>query len=75
MSLTRSYPMTHEHIQAVASDTWTVIHNLKMYPIIDVFVEVDGNVHKIIPAGVEYTDMNSCVVTFSSPQVGHAMVC
>lgn len=55
--------------QSVASDTWTVAHNLDKYPTINVFdsagTEVFGN--------VEYVDLNNVVLTFSGAFSGKAI--
>jgi hypothetical protein len=74
MSLSRQAYTTYEHTQAVASATWSVNHNLMMYPIVDVFVDIGGNLNKIIPAGVTYIDNNNCDITFSTPYSGYATV-
>ena len=75
MALTRNLALTFEHIQSVAADTWTIVHNLKMYPIVDVYIDYNGGTRKILPEEVTYVNENTCVVTFSSPQSGKAMVC
>lgn len=74
MSLTRSIATTHNHIQTDPSALWTINHNLIGYPIVDVFIDVDGVLNKIIPTGVSYVDANTCTVSFSSAQTGYAVV-
>lgn len=61
-----------EFTQAVASDTWVILHNMKMYPIVDVFVEFQGESQKILPSAVTYTDANTCTISFSTPFAGKA---
>lgn len=53
--------------QPVASTSWMVNHNLGAEP--DVSVVIAG---QVIPADVNYTDLNNLTITFSSPQSGVA---
>jgi 3-oxoacyl-ACP reductase-like protein len=73
-ALTYKQAVAHQHIQDTAAATWVIVHNLGIYPAIDVFVDYDGETQKIIPDSVEYTDSNTCTVTFSSAYTGIAMV-
>lgn len=73
MSLTRHIPTFYKHVQATASATWTITHNLGRYPIVDAFT-VDGNEIRIMPNQVTYVDDNVCTLTFSQPFNGHATV-
>jgi hypothetical protein len=74
MTLTYKPARAYEHIQADASDTWVIVHNLQLYPVVDIFIDYNGELQKIIPMSVEYTDTNTCTVTFSSPYTGLATV-
>lgn len=74
MALTQKIATSYKHIQASASSTWTIAHNLGMYPAIDVFVDEGAQQQKIIPASISYTNANECVVTFSSNRTGLALV-
>lgn len=69
----------HRHTQAVASTTWTVVHNLGVsMPFIaeaSFFIDIGGGVYKpIIPADITYTSPNQLTVTFSNPEAGYAIV-
>jgi hypothetical protein len=64
----------YEHVQTVASDTWVVEHGLGMHPVVDIYVDHEGDKHRILPMGVEYTDANTCTITFSVPRTGLATV-
>ena len=51
---------TYTHEQAVASDTWTITHNLGKYPSVTV-VDSGGTV---VIGDVQYIDVNTIVITF-----------
>lgn len=66
---------TFVHEQTIASDTWTISHNLGVRaPIVDTWITFEGNVVKIMPLSVVFTNVNTCVVLFNSPQIGTAVV-
>jgi hypothetical protein len=72
-------PAVYRHTQDVASDTWTIVHNLgsnggQGLPIVDVAIDVNGTPSKIIPADVTKVDANTVVVTFGSALAGSAIV-
>jgi hypothetical protein len=69
---TTSAAKSYQHIQDTASTTWSINHNLNNYPIIDVMVDVNGLLTKIIPHEVLVIDMNNCQITFSIPYSGQA---
>jgi hypothetical protein len=54
--------------QSSASTTWTIVHNLGYNPIVRVFI---GN-QEVQPTTITFTDTNTAVVTFDTPQVGMA---
>ena len=58
--------------QSDTAAVWTIEHNLGGMPAIDVTVNVNGQVQKILPLKVEATDDNTLAVHFSSPQTGTA---
>lgn len=74
MTLSRRIATVFNHTQSTPSTTWSLEHNLKDYPLIDVYIDVDGGIQKIIPLEISYVDMNNCIITFSSPQTGYASV-
>lgn len=61
-----------EYTQAVASTSWVIAHGMGMYPIVDVFVDYQGESQKILPRSVAYTNTNTCTITFSQPLTGKA---
>lgn len=73
MALTQKVGTSYKHTQSSASDTWTVTHNLGMYPAIDVLVDISGNLTKIIPMSVTYTNENECSIAFSTERSGVAI--
>lgn len=58
------------HTQAVASDTWSVTHNLGKRPSVTV-VDTSGNE---CWGDVEYTDVDSLIISFSAPFSGEAIL-
>jgi len=72
-------PSIYRHTQDTAALTWTVQHNLgggqgQGVPIVDVFINDNGQDSKMIPAGVEIIDRNSLLLTFSVARAGFAVV-
>lgn len=59
---------TYTHIQDVASDTWTINHNLEYYPNIEI---VDSAGTAVI-GNYQYVNVNTIVATFASPFAGKA---
>ena len=57
--------------QSVPSDLWVIKHACG-YPSIDIFVETDGKLEKIIPNSVEYISDGQCNVGFTRPFAGMA---
>lgn len=59
---------SYDHVQAVASSTWTIPHNLGFFPAVDVFT-VGGL--KVL-ADVQHLSTNTAVVTLLAPMAGSA---
>lgn len=57
-----------EHVQAVASDAWTINHNLGFRPAVTVFSP--GGVE--VEADVIHVSVNQTVIAFAAPQAGSA---
>jgi len=66
--------ITVRHVQEVAADTWTVVHNQRGYPVVDVYTAENGSIQKILPMGVEYMNDNTVNIYFSEARVGFATV-
>ena len=69
----------YKHVQTVPATVWTIAHNTAYSgsagtPIVDVFVDVNGTLTKIIPAIVEMVDNTTVRLTFSSNHTGTAIV-
>lgn len=70
-------PITNEinawiHVQADASDTWTINHNLQSgTPVVSVY---DENNYQVIPDEIEPTSQNQVVVHFNTAVTGRAVV-
>lgn len=61
-------PETYIHEQAIASDTWTINHNLNRFPSITV-VDSSGNV---FTTKKHYVDENTCIITMNGATTGKA---
>lgn len=60
------------HTQTVPASTWTIIHNLGVYPMVDIQIVDNGQTKVIIPQSVIYVNSNTITVSFSSNFVGTA---
>jgi hypothetical protein len=74
MALQRSIPRSYTHTQTTASDTWTIVHNVGLYPIVDAWTTIDNQLTKLLPLEVIYVDENTCTLTFSAAVDGFATV-
>lgn len=70
MGITKATP--HNHEQLVASDVWTVVHNMGVNPVTDVMINHNGLLTKIIPKEIRNTDLNTTVISFTTPHTGNA---
>lgn len=64
--------LSYTHVQASASATWTIAHNLNSAPICDVVQDDGGIWSRILPENVEHVDLNNMIITFSTPISGVA---
>lgn len=55
-----------EFAQDIPAGSWTVSHGLGIHP----SVTVVDSTNKMVIAGIEYLDLNTIVVTFSTPMSG-----
>lgn len=63
----------YTHTQDTPATEWTINHRLNtLAPVIDVWIDVDGVMTKILPLNITVTDANTTVVSFSSPRTGKA---
>lgn len=74
MPLTRTVATSYTHTQTEASATWTIVHGVGGYPIVDAYTTQDGELLKIIPSEVTYVDANTCMLSFTVPFSGFATV-
>tara|TARA_B100000700_G_scaffold101966_1_gene115011 strand:+ start:61294 stop:61515 length:222 start_codon:yes stop_codon:yes gene_type:complete len=66
---------THNHTQAIAAAEWIINHNLGTNaPAVDVYIDYEGAVRKIIPQDVIVMSNTQVKVVFSSPRTGVAAV-
>jgi hypothetical protein len=59
------------HTQDVADTTWTVVHNIGGYPIMDVYINLNSELVKVLPT-ITFVDVNTATVTFTNAQSGFA---
>lgn len=74
MALTFQPSAVFEFTQSTAADTWVIVHNLNCYPTVDVYIDYNSEVQKVVPRSVVYTDANTCTVSFAAAQTGKATV-
>lgn len=72
--MSRNISCVYTHEQSTPSSLWTINHNLGYYPIVDVFIMLDGIEVKMMPMNIQYTDSNTCDVLFSKDFSGRASV-
>jgi hypothetical protein len=59
---------TYVHTQGVASNTWTINHNLEYYP----GIEVVDSAGTIVIGNYQYVNVNTIIATFTDPFAGKA---
>ena len=65
----------YHFVQASASDTWTIVHNLgTIAPAVDVWIDVSGTITKLMPSSVTAVSNTTVVLTFSTAYAGEAFV-
>lgn len=63
------------HTQAVASGTWTIVHNLNSLHVqAQFFDSTSAPKNQIIPSNVEVTNVNTITATFTPTQAGTATI-
>lgn len=60
--------LSYTHVQSVASDTWTVVHNMGYRPNVTVVDTADS----VITPGMDYEDVNTVILHFSGATAGKA---
>ena len=69
-----SRPTTTRFTQTEPSTSWVITHNGNGYPVLDVYVDSEGEVQKILPNAVIFVNENTVEVKFSIPRSGFATV-
>jgi hypothetical protein len=62
-------PSIYRHEQSTAATEWTIVHNLgtnggQGVPVVDVFVNINGTLTKILPNMIEAPNYNTVVIEF-----------
>jgi hypothetical protein len=61
------------YFQTTASTTWNIHHALNLTcPVIQVYINYEGGVQRVLPLSVSVVDANNLTVTFTDPQSGYA---
>lgn len=64
-----------EHVQENPATTWVINHNKHRSVCIDVVVEFDGKMEKILPWRIQHSeDFNTTTVKFTTPMKGVARI-
>lgn len=61
---------TYTHVQASASNTWSISHNLNRKPVFDSTLNLSGINTVVLPAEATHVDDNTLVLSFTSPFTG-----
>lgn len=65
----------YRYTQVTPSTTWVINHKLGLNnPIVDVFVDVNGTLTRILPLTAVVTDENNITLTFTNAIAGSAEV-
>ena len=64
--------VNYNHHQQTASLNWDISHGMDCYPAVDVYINMDGSLTKIIPNGITLIDKNTLRISFSEEQAGVA---
>ncbi len=67
--MTYKIATSYTHVQETAASTWNVVHSMGVYPIVDVYIMVGGEITKVFPT-VTFDDENTLTVTFATNQTG-----
>ena len=62
------------HVQLVASDVWTINHNLGFLPVVSTVVTEAGATQEILPLSVEFPSALQVIIRFTTPRTGSARV-
>lgn len=61
------------YFQETPSTTWNILHALNIAtPVIQVYIDIDGGVQRVMPSSVVSVDANNLTVTFTEAQSGYA---
>lgn len=77
--MARLIPSVYRHTQSTPSATWVIEHNLygngsDGTPLVDVLIDVNGTMTKMIPLSVTKTNAGVLTLTFSTARSGLAVV-
>lgn len=65
----------YEHVQETPEAIWTVRHNLfTRSPVVDVFVDFDGVLQKMMPKAIVVVSALECRIEWSVPRTGRVGV-
>lgn len=67
--------VSYKHVQATPASVWLIEHGLSTdVPVIDCWVELNGETVRVVPKSIERIDGSTCKAVFSSDRVGFAVV-
>ncbi len=60
-----------EFTQSTPSNEWTITHNFDTKSLlVDVYIDTNDGLEKILPLDISITDENTCVVSFTNNRTG-----
>ena len=63
-----------QFVRSTPSTEWIIEHWLGRYPVVDVYIDMNGEKKLAIPLSITVDSVNKCTVHFSQPQSGLATV-
>lgn len=63
----------YTHEQPEASSTWIVVHGLNCKPTVQVYINFDGKLQRVIPLSIVADSNIQTTITFTSNQSGTAV--
>ncbi len=67
--------VSYKHIQSTPATVWLIEHGLSTdVPVIDCWIDVNGEIVRVVPKSIERVDGSTVKAIFSSDRTGFAVV-
>jgi hypothetical protein len=64
----------YTHIQSTASDLWDIDYKMDLVPIVEILIDNNGQLEKMLPMTIERVSNRRIKVYFSQPFAGEAHI-